>query len=248
MSISKNVFGLALGTMLITGAQTVWAAAPAAAPSSEDATEEVLFKIHDISPVKNREGEVIACDYHATFYNRSPYEINEASLGFEWKDKSLENVINDEKNDDAQKKNRNMNRAYSETERRTSKNVTTDIELSGLKPYRQTTISGRVNSDRCFLLLQEVEFSVRSCSAKGGAAESRNSARRAGRDNPCSRMFKFVSPEDAQYYLNFKEITIDEEKSREEAQKKEKREQTNDVYSKTVDTLNSASSIIGGIK
>lgn len=245
MSISKNVFGLALGTMLLTGVQTVWAASSAVA-ADENTTEEVLFKIHDISPVKNREGEVVACDFRATFYNRSPYDIASANIDFVWKDKSLENVIEDEKKENAQKNNRNVNRAYSETERRTSTDVSTYMEIQNLKSYKQITLDGRVNTDRCFMLLQQVDFSVKNCSAKGESS-ARSSARRSN-NNPCGRIFKFVSPEDAQYYMDFKEITLDEEKSKEEAQKQEKKTQTDGVYSNTVDTLNSASAIISGIK
>ena len=248
MSISKNVFGLALGTMLLTGAETSLAATPAAPVTDENATEEVLFKIHDITPIKNSDGEVIACDFNTTFYNRSPYEVTDASLDFTWSDEALENIINEEKVSDANKKNRNVNRAYSETERRTSKNVSTVVELSGLKSYNQVTVSSRVNTDRCFLLVGNIDFTVKSCSASGGNSSSKNSARRASRESPCAKMFKFVAPSDAQYHLAFKEISLDEEKKREEAKKMERQEEISDTYAKTVDALNVASGILGGIK
>lgn len=247
MSISKNVFGLALGTILLAGAQTVCPVSVAMA-ASDDATEEVLFKIHDISPVKNRDGEVVACDFHTTFYNRSPNEINEAVVNLVWKDTSLENVINEEKNEDAQKRNRNANRAYSETERRTSTEVSTQVEISGLKSYKQVTLDNRINTDRCFMLLQQVDFSVKSCSAKGVTAAGRSNARRNNAISPCARMFKFVSPESEQYYLDFKEITLDEEKSKDEAQKREKMSQTDSVYAKTIEALNSANNALSVIK
>ena len=54
--------------------------------------------------------------------------------------------------------------------------------------------------------------------------------------------------EDAQYYLDFKEITPDEENSREEAEKQESKDEVAGTYAKTIDALNSAGSIIGGIK
>ena len=95
MSISKNVFGLALGALLVTGAETSLAAS-APATGSNTTEEEVLFKIHDISPVKNSDGEVIACDFNATFYNRSPYEVSDAVVSLTWNDQSLENIIKSE--------------------------------------------------------------------------------------------------------------------------------------------------------
>ena len=61
-------------------------------------------------------------------------------------------------------------------------------------------------------------------------------------------MFKYVSPEDAQYYLDFKEITPDEEKAREDAKKQESKDEAESIYAKTVETLGAAGSIISGIK
>ncbi|OLA82008.1 MAG: hypothetical protein BHW58_03620 [Azospirillum sp. 51_20] len=244
MSISKKVFGLALGAVLATNVGS--ASAQQAAPADDDKAEELLFKIHDITPVENREGEVIACDFNTTFYNRSGYNLKEAMLDFTWKDTSLEDVIKQEKEEDAEKQNRNANRAYSETERRTSKDVNIMIEVPAIKPYKQVTVNNRINTDRCFLLIEKVDFSVKSCSAEG--LSGGRSARSASRRSPCSRLFKYVSPEDAQYYLDFKEITPDEENSREEAEKQESKDEVAGTYAKTIDALNSAGSIIGGIK
>lgn len=243
MSISKKVFGLALGAVLATNVGSV--SAQQAVPADDDKAEELLFKIHDITPVENREGEVIACDFNTTFYNRSGYNLKEATLDFTWKDTSLEGVIKKEKEEEAEKQNRNANRAYSETERRTSKDVNIMIEVPAIKPYKQVTVNNRINTDRCFLLIEKVDFSVKSCSAEGlsGGRSARGSNR-----SPCSRLFKYVSPEDAQYYLNFKEITPDEENSREEAKKQESKNEVAGTYAKTIDALNSASSIISGIK
>ncbi len=246
MSISKKVFSLALGAVLTANIGSA-AAQQAVSAADEDKTEELLFKIHDITPVQNREGEVIACDFNTTFYNRSAYNLKEAMLDFTWKDASLESVINAEKDEDAEKKNRNRNRAYSETERRTSKDVNTMIEVPALKPYKQVTVNNRINTDRCFLLIEKVDFEVKSCTAEGLASGGR-SARRASQESPCGRLFKYVSPEDAQYYLDFKEITPDELNSREEAKKQESKNEAAGVYSKTIDAMNSAGSIIGGIK
>ena len=167
-------------------------------------------------------------------------------LDFTWKDTSLEDVIKQEKEEDAEKQNRNANRAYSETERRTSKDVNIMIEVPAIKPYKQVTVNNRINTDRCFLLIEKVDFSVKSCSAEGLAGG--RSARSASRRSSCSRLFKYVSPEDAQYYLDFKEITPDEENSREEAEKQESKDEVAGTYAKTIDPLNSAGSIIGGIK
>lgn len=41
------------------------------------------------------------------------------------------------------------------------------IEVPAIKPYKQVTVNNRINTDRCFLLIEKVDFSVKSCSAEG---------------------------------------------------------------------------------
>ena len=50
------------------------------------ASDAILFKIHDVVPVKNADGNVVSCDVGATFYNRTEKEINNASLNLIWAD------------------------------------------------------------------------------------------------------------------------------------------------------------------
>ena len=128
MTISKKVLGLALGAVLVSNV-SVANAAPQKAPAAPagDRQEELLFKIHDVKPVKNREGDVIACDFYATFYNRSPYELKSAVVEYKWHDKSIDSIITAEKEADAEKKGRNVNRSYSETERLTEKYVSATV-------------------------------------------------------------------------------------------------------------------------
>ncbi len=251
MRISTKVFSLALGAVLAANISPAWAQrtdAAANAADGEEKQEEILFKIHDIVPVQNREGEVIACDFNTTVYNRSTYDLREAVLDFTWKDTSIEDVVKAEKEEDAEKNKRPGRRAHSETERRTSQEVNVQVEVSSLKPYQQVTLSNRVNSDRCFLLVQNVEFDVQNCSAEGLSSGGGKGARRGRGNNSCTKLFKFVAPESAQYYMDFKEITLDEEKAKENAEKQASKDETVNIYTKTVNSLNSASSIISGIK
>ncbi len=200
----------------------------------------ILFKIHDITPVKNRDGEVIACDFKTTIYNRSTHELKSALLNLVWQDTSIEKVISDEKIAEEKK---NYGRSYSETERLTSNEITSMVDVPSIASYQQITLDSRINTDRCFLLLEDVKFSLRKCSAVGFSSDSYG-------DNlgGCSNLFEYVSPKDAQYYLNFKEITPEEQNSKEEAKKKEHKEEISSSFDATVSNMNSASGIIEGIK
>ena len=240
MNIGKKVFGLAL-TLLVA---THISSANAQSAQTEDA---LLFKIHDITPVKNNEGEVIACDFNTTVFNRSAYTLKDAELDLSWKDTTIEGVVEDEKKQDAASNRRTGGRAYSETERSTATDVSTAVSISTLRPQRQVTINSRINTDRCFLLIEDVNFNVKSCNVEG------LSARGAGRTtgaagSPCGRLFKFVSPADPQFYLEFKEISVDEQRAQEKVEREKSISEIDRLYRETLDALESAGSIISSIK
>ena len=236
MSISKKVFTTALALLVANSISSARA---------EDATEKdnaVLFKIHDIVPIKNSEGDVVACDFNTTFFNRSPILIKEATLELSWQDKSLGEVIENEKKQDAAQNRRT--RGYSKTERNNDQIVKVSLDVPSLKSYKQATVQTRVNTDRCFLLIEKAEFNLRTCSADGAGSSNRG----RGGNSECSRMFQFVSPEDAQYYMEFKPVTVDEEKAQLENQKLEAKSELDGIYTSTVETLGNAGSVISGIK
>ena len=241
MSISKTVMGLAATVLAVANIN----AANAAATQSKD--NAVLFKIHDINPVKNNEGEVVGCDYSATFYNRSDMTIRNATIDLGWKDKAIGDVIEQEKKEDTAKNNYRGRRARSVTERTTDRDVSALLEVPTIKPAKQVVVKSRVNTDRCFLLIDNVDFNVKSCNAES-AAGSVDGAKRRGGESACNRLFSFVSPEDPQYYLEFKAITVDEEKAEIEEQRQNQKSETDGMYKKAVSAIDATNSIVSGIK
>ena len=242
MNINKKILGLA--TVILATANI---SAAAAANGSADKGDAVLFKIHDIVPVKNTEGEVIGCDYNATFFNRSNFTIRSASVDLKWKDKTIEDVIDQEKKDDAINNKRDINRARSATERLVDKTINSVVDVPTIKPAKQVTVKSRVNTDRCFLLMENVNFQVKSCNADSqqGKSVSGGGVRNG---NACSRMFSYVSPDDPQYYLEFKVVTVEDEKAKNEAQINKQTSKVGDMYDKTVKAIEATNSIVSGIK
>ena len=247
MNINKKILSLAAAIL---------ATANISAAKAEDVDvakkNAVLFKIHDIVPVKNAEGEVIGCDYNTTFFNRSNLTIRNAGMEVGWKDTSIETVIENEKKEDAVKNNRKAGRARSTTERITDKTIGGFIDIPTIKPAKQVTVKSRVNTDRCFLLMEPVKFEVNECNAEneqGKAATSRGSGAAGARaGNVCARLFSYVSPDDPQYYLEFKVVTIEDEKAEAEAKQAKQISQVDDMYEKTVKAVDSTNSIVSGIK
>ena len=234
MYISKVFF---CGLAVLAGISSVQAS-----EADTSNKEAILFKVHDIVPVKNNEGEVISCDYKATFYNRSGVNVNGAVLDFVWHDNAIADIVDQEKKDDAKENNRNINRARSTTEKITDKDVVTSVEVPAIAPSSHVEIKSNVNTYRCFLLIDDLDYSVKSCNASGGVSKGRNT------DSSCSGMFIYVSPKDAQYYLEFKAISVAEQKSAEESEVEKKRKQNDEAYRKVIGALDSTGSIVSNIK
>ena len=65
-------------------------AVPAWAEDGEDSDElvssidesqpAVLFKVHDIKPLKNRDGKITNCEFNITFFNRSNKNVDNATV------------------------------------------------------------------------------------------------------------------------------------------------------------------------
>lgn len=215
-------------------------------------SEAILFKIHDIAPLKNNEGAVVACNFNATFYNRSDKDINGATLRLTWSDKTIGGVIGDELKESAAKRKLNdkdgrYSRATSQTERVTPENIEATLEMPAVKAYKQMTLTSKIQTDRCFLLLNDMDFRIDSCSA----SENKNVdvISRAGNESTdCLKLFQYVSAKSPAYYKEFKKVSYDEEKAAKKTEMQKNTQEINRVYGEAVDALNATSGSLSRIK
>lgn len=257
MAISKKFL---LGTVC-----SFLAAAPVAA-QVEDATSEeegfvsviekqpaVLFKIHDVRPIRDHEGKVTDCEFSATFYNRSDNNVNNVVLNLSWKDDAIANVVKFEKNLDQKKmqdENFNNNAGQfrepmSETEGLTSVTLNTNLTVPDLKAYRQVSVKSRISTDRCFLMVNDPTFTFGSCNVLNGKTTS------VSLQNPtaaCESLFKYVPANDPEYYREFKKVSFNEEKKAKVQAQQKKQDELKKIYDETVVNLSRAADIMGQIR
>lgn len=221
-------------------------------------TEAVLFKIHDVKPIKNRDGQVTDCEFNATFYNRSEKNVDNAVVAVTWKDEAIAGVIDQEKREAVEKQQQQQNNSAlgafdafssynqpgSETERLTSPGLTATIRIPPLKPFRQVSLKSKINSDRCFLMVEDAEFKMQSCSATVGGSSSV-----VGQGaSSCEGLFKFVSSRDPEYYREFKKVSFNEEKKNKQNARKKEQQELTATYDKAVAEMSKATDIMGQIK
>ena len=200
------------------------------------ASDAILFKIHDVVPVKNADGNVISCDVGATFYNRTANEVSNVALDLIWADEVVADAINQEERNAREAKRQNRRTARYNTATYNSRNVTMSLRLPPMKPYQQVTLKSKIATDRCFLLLNDMEIDVTNCGTAGeGKAIS-------GRVNTnCSNLFRYISPKNAEYYSEFKQISPEEQSAQEQSESDQQKQEINNLYKETIGSIASLS-------
>ena len=214
----------------------------------------VLFKIHNIKPVKNNEGEITDCEFSATFYNRSKNNIDNALININWADDAINNVIENEKQAALKKIQEEhygedtsmMPLPISETEKTTPVMLTASVRIPPLKPYRQVSLRSKISSDRCFLMMNDATFKLSTCNAS--SSDRTGVAVATPGTTTCDNLFKFVSARDPEYYREFKKVAFNEEIKAKQSARKLEQQSLTEIYDNAVSDLNKATDIIGQIK
>lgn len=192
--------------------------------------QEVIYKIHDISPVKE-DNKVVSCDFSITFFNRSPEMVSNLSLNFSWLDEVVDNQIKAEKQEkvfDANGRIAGYN-GKSKTEQFTAKKISVDVAVPPLGSAKQISIKSNIKTDRCFLLMQKPKLMVQNC--RYGSTQSEGTA------GICKGMFRYISPEQGDYYNEFKPISYDQEKQEQEDLAKKEKQELDNIYENALNSV-----------
>lgn len=217
----------------------------------------VLYKIHDIKSLKNETDDASECEFSLTLYNRSPKTIESATIQLSWEDDSIEQVIDKENRmdiDEEKPVNEKLAEMYEQanpkTETLVSKYLSTSVILPKIKPFRQVSLKSRVRSDRCFLMMEDVDASFPVCSVIDG--DSGNSSGNLGivpqGANDCVTLFRFVSPKDPEYYREFQKVSFNEEADRHEEEVRKSADEVEMQYNKILQSVNGVTAVLESIK
>lgn len=254
MSIFKKAWGSTLIMAFMATSFSVQAQDASSAVEKETTKPRaVLFKVHDITPVENTEGVITHCDFLVTFYNRTTDSLRQAKIDMGWTDTVTERYMIDESS---------AAKPESSSRVRNSRNaepylgeITTSVEMPALGAYKQTSVKGSVKTEKCFLLLDNLEFNVVSCNIVGQSDSndtSRSSRRTRVASNrntsECASLFEYVNSKNPEYYDEFKNVSYSEQ---ERLLKDEKKQDINDIestYETIVSNFEKANEVINNIK
>lgn len=201
------------------------------AAEKEDANGKgiILFKIHDVSPDKDVNGLVTGCNISVTLYNRYDRALSNTQLQLIWDDEVVDEAISQEEmaQKEALRRNPENRTMRYPTSSNTPPTISTVIKMPLINAHQQLSLKNKINTDRCFLLLNDMNIKVNSCSFTG-----------EGNNKGCSAHFQYISPRDPQYYTEFKEISYDAAVSEEENKINQTENNNKDIYDNIVNTLN----------
>ena len=218
-------------------------------PSVQAADDAILYKIHDVKPIKNDAGILVGCDYNATFFNRTSSNLKSADINLVWFDDTVNAMAqqNQKKNEQASSSRNSRNRKSNQKAPESSSvaSVSSSIQLANLAPAQQKTVHAKISSDRCFLLIGDASLAASNCDV--AAADNASGSSFKGNQG-CSGLFKFVPASDPQYYSEFKQISPEEEKVQQENTRIEQRNKINQAYGETLAQFKKVTEALNAIK
>lgn len=214
---------LVLGAFLSTGTAL-------AASNEANTGGNVLFKIHDISPEKDVNGNVTNCNISVTFFNNYDKSISNTQMILSWDDEVIEEIINQEEYTKKETINRDPDADLPRypTSKTTTPTISTTVKLPLINAHQQLSLKNKVDTDRCFLLINDMNVKVNTCSFTGENSE-----------RGCKASFVYVSPQNPQYFSDFKEISYEEDIANREKELQKNQSENDEIYNNIVSILHS---------
>ncbi len=176
--------------------------AGAITPTTRD--DAVIFKIHEIKPVDN-EGIITGCDFFVTLYNRTSINFRSFTINLDWLDKVesefkfdkyVESVIGVE---ELNKQKEFLGNKFD------TKPLKTAVTVNAFGADTQISIKSHIDSEKCYLLLKEANFTVNPCDIVRSA-----DSMSAATSQDCTSLFQLVDTSNPEYFGQFKNISATE--------------------------------------
>ena len=196
--INKFITG-GISFVMALCAATISFAQEAPVPEGQEAVvgetskpDAVLFRIENIKPVENENGLTDRCTFILTVYNRTQKEIEEAEIDLFWRDEiSAKYKVENEE-------------VMAVSKEAATTIIHKNMLLEKIFPHEQKSFEGEVETDKCFLLLDQVEYRVNTCIAAGDNIPVKDNKRMG--NGSCTGSFDYINSKNPEYYSEFKDV------------------------------------------
>lgn len=235
MSLTNKIIAAGLACGMAFTAINAASAATTTATAATSKTEGVIFRIENIKPIKNEEGLVSKCEFFVTVYNRTDRNIKEADLVLSWTD-----------NVDGRYKVANGNLEVEKNDDKAKTVIKKVVSLKDITARQQKSFKDVVDTDKCFLLFDRVDYAVPTCIAEGDDIQIKNNKRMS--NGSCTNAFDYVNSQNPEYYSEFKDIPESEMERMAEEQKLQDLKVIDDLFKQSQETIDTVAKKIGRIK
>lgn len=153
----------------------------------------ILFRIENIKPIADKDGLINKCTFMVTAFNRMDKSVREAKLKFNWQDNIAAKYT-------IENKEIKVN-----TGKDAATNVSAEVTLNEIAPHSQKSFEGSVDTDKCFLLFDNLNYTVDSCATEDDKVEMKNS-KVVSKGNSCGDKFDYIDSKNPEYYSEFKDV------------------------------------------
>lgn len=254
----NKIFLLGLSTALFAGVANaeVNPANLVAEKTSEPKT--VIFRIENIEPIKNEDNLVKSCSFVVTVYNRLDKAVKEANLDFAWQDRVSQKYIDriSEKavasDDELAKATGNENILVKRFNKQSAPQavssnaandvVKTELKIFNVAPHSQKSFTKTVETSKCFLLFDNLNYNVRDCMLDG--EEGKKAADASG----CAGKFNYINSKNPEYYSEFGDIPLDVAQNQTEDDLKTEQQKFQETYDEVTASISKAAEALKKIQ
>ena len=195
----------------------------------------VIFRIENIKPIANEDGLTSQCEFYVTVYNRLDKEIKEAELVLSWTD-----------NVSGKYKVENGDLAVEKDTEKAKYVVSHNVMMKDIAPHQQKSFKEVVNTNKCFLLFDRVEYQVSTCIAEGDDIKVRNNKRM--NNGSCTGAFDYVNSQNPEYYSEFKDVPESDLEKIAEDQRRMDAEALEELHKQSLEDIDKITKILSEIK
>ena len=222
-------------------------AAPNNATKEKEPTtrsDAVIFKIHNVNPI-SEEGVVTGCDFTITLYNRTAINFRNFTINLNWQDivseqfkfsKYVEAVVPQE----------DMEKFKDVIKEDTpDKPLTTTVTVNAFGADKQISLRSHVDSEKCYLLLNEATYNVAPCEIARSASVDEMGIDKDNKD--CTGLFQLVDTNNPEYFGVFKRLSLTEEAQQEDFLEAQELADIDIVINKIVENLGASDNTLNNI-
>ena len=249
---------------LLFSASLVFAAANSqsegeAAKKSEKTSDAgtIIFRIENIQPIKDKHGDVKQCSYVITAYNRLNQTVKEANLKFVWRDNITGQYL--KRIDESSKLTADeiteslSSEAPVSTATKSLKSeakfqpITSEVKVFNIAPHSQKSFSNTVDTDKCFLLFDNLDYTVKDCLLDGEENVVKdNKVVRSG--SGCVDKFNYINSKNPEYYAEFGDVPENIVQDQIEDEKNTEIEKINNSYKEVISALDKVNNTLRNMR